>query len=220
MLVHGGTGTGDFDWAQVVPILSEHYRVITFDMRGHGASPAPGMRIGIVRFGLDTHHVMRALGIPRALLIGFSAGANGLLTLAMRRPELAVGLVTIGGSMISDPDRVRKITSGPWPDDLKAIEHVAGEGPDHWMSLRAALAADWATNNVFTAEMLSRITCPFLAVHGDRDRIVFPDQADLLAAAIPNSQTWMAPDAGHLVQRDVPELLCDRVLQFAETLPW
>jgi pimeloyl-ACP methyl ester carboxylesterase len=205
VMVHGGTGTGEFDWAPVVPILAERFRVVTFDLRGHGASPAPGMRIGIVRYGLDTHHVMRSLGIPRALLVGFSAGANSLLTLTIRRPELAVGLVTIGGSVTSD---------------LKAIDHVAGGGPDHWEDLRAALAHDWAENNVFTREMLARVTCPVLAVHGERDRIVFPEQADLLASHVPNGRVWMAPNATHLVQKDVPEAFARRVLDFAETLPW
>lgn len=220
VLVHGGTGTGDFDWGPLVPLLAQRFRVVWFDLRGHGRSPAPGLRLGIVRFGLDTHRVMQAVGIPRAILVGFSAGANSLLTLAMRRPDAVAGLVTIGGSMTSDPARVKEILSGPWPDDLKAIDHVAGGGPDHWRSLRRALAEDWAANNVFSPEMLARITCPFLAIHGDRDRIVFPEQAELLSTHVPDGEAWFAPGAGHLVQKAQPEQTAGRIIEFAGRVMW
>jgi pimeloyl-ACP methyl ester carboxylesterase len=220
VLVHGGTGTGSFDWGPLVPLLADHFRVVWFDLRGHGHSPAPGLRLGIVRFGLDTHRVMQALGIPRAILVGFSAGANSLLTLAIRRPDVAAGLVTIGGSMTSDPARVKEILSGPWPEDLKAIDHVAGSGPDHWRRLRRALAEDWAENNVFEPEMLARISCPFLAIHGERDRIVFPEQAELLSTHVPNGRMWLAPGAGHLVQKVLPEETAGQIIEFAEAVTW
>ncbi|HSG78393.1 MAG TPA: alpha/beta hydrolase [Acidimicrobiia bacterium] len=220
VLVHGGTGTGSFDWGPLIPRLAEHFRVVWFDLRGHGHSPAPGLRLGIVRFGLDTHRVMQALGIPRALLVGFSAGANSLLTLTIRHPRVAAGLVTIGGSMTSDPARVKEILSGPWPEDLRAIDHVAGGGPDHWRALRRALAEDWAANNVFSREMLARITCPFLAIHGERDRIVFPEQAELLSRHVPNGSMWLAPDAGHLVQKAAPAETAKRIVEFAGRISW
>lgn len=214
VLVHGGTGTGAFDWDPVRSTLARTFRTIIIDLRGHGGSPAPGWRLGIVRYGLDVHQVMRALGIPRALLVGFSAGANSLLTLAMRRPDVFTGLVTIGASMTSDPSRVHEILTGPWPDDLKALSHEAAEGADHWMELRAALARDWAANNAFPPEQVGRITCSTLIVHGANDRIVPPEQARMLAEAIPESELWIAPGAGHMVQRDAPEAFVERVAAF------
>ncbi len=107
-MVHGGTGTAEHDWAvgdrPAARSLPRHHD-------GH-ARPRPLLRprrpsSGIDRFGLDLVHVMRAMGVPRAVLVGFSVGANTLLKLVSTRPDLALGLVTIGASVAGgDASRV------------------------------------------------------------------------------------------------------------------
>jgi pimeloyl-ACP methyl ester carboxylesterase len=176
--------------------------------------------LGIVRYGLDIHHVLRNLGIPAALLVGFSAGANSLISLTARCPRVAAGLVLIGASMTSDPTRIDEILAGPWPSGLKNIDHESAEGPDHWMELRAALARDWVANNSFSSDLISRITCPTLVVHGTKDRTVAPHQADLLVEALPHGDLWWAEGARHMVQRDQPERFTERLLHFAEATGW
>ena len=220
VLVHGGTGTGLFDWHPVLDRLGARHRLVLIDLRGHGGSPDPGWRLGMTRFGLDVAHVMRGLGIPRALLVGFSVGANSLIDLVGRWPERAVGLVTIGASAQGDPARVERILSGPWPEELKGLEHAVSTGPDYWRELRAALARDWAANVAFSAAHLGRITCPTLVVHGALDRVVLPEQAELLAGAMPTAELWVAPRAGHMVQRDQPDAFAQQVQGLAQRLSW
>src|SRR5690606_32356137 len=111
VLVHGGTGVAAVDWAAVVEPLARRYRVITFDLRGHGESVNHGGPLAMVRFGMDLQHVLRHAGVPRAALVGFSVGGNALLKLLGRQPWLATALVTIGAAARGDASRVAKITS-------------------------------------------------------------------------------------------------------------
>jgi pimeloyl-ACP methyl ester carboxylesterase len=218
VLVHGGTGTAEHDWGPVIPQLRSRYRVVVMDLRGHGRSHDPDYELGITRFGLDLVHIMRALGLPRAVLVGFSVGANTLLKLVSARPDLALGLVTIGASVAGDASRVPQILSGPWPLDLINLHHHVGDGPDYWQRLRIALAHDWANNLLLTDTQLRQITCPTLICHGDRDRVSMLDEALHLYRTIPRSQLFVAPGSGHQLQLEKPQLFIDAMDAFVSTI--
>ena len=220
LFLHGGTGTGEVDWGVLAERLSRHYRTLVVDLRGHGLSPNEGHAIGIVRFGLDVAHVLRALGAPRAVLVGFSVGGNTFLNLLARDPRLALALVTIGASARGDASRIERIMSGGWPAYLTEVEHEVGHGPEYWRDLRAALARDWAHNFELSDESLRRITCPVLVCHGDADRIQEIDFAHHLVETLPNAELFIAEGAGHAVQLDRPELFAERLEEFlARVLP-
>ena len=214
VFLHGGTGTGAFDWGAIAERLAPRYRTVVVDLRGHGSSPHEGEEFGIVRFGLDTLHVLRALGLERAVLVGFSVGGNTLLALLARDPRPALALVTIGASARGDPARVNEIMTGPWPDYLKELEHTVATGPEHWRELRTLLAHDWARNVDLADEDLRRITCPVLVCHGDRDRVQPVEYAAHLAAGLPNAELLVVEGAGHALQLDRPELFADALEDF------
>ncbi len=218
VFLHGGTGTAAYDWGPVLPALQSRYRVVTMDMRGHGSSYDPDVELGIDRFGLDLVHVMRALGIPRAVLVGFSVGANSLLKLVPQRPDLALGLITIGASVAGDASRVPQLLAGPWPAELINLEHRVGDGPDYWQRLRTALAHDWANNLALTDDLLRRITCPTLVCHGDRDRVAALSEALQIHRAIAGSQLFVAPGSGHQVQMEQPAMFVQAVDSFVARL--
>ena len=205
VFLHGGTGTGAFDWGEIADRLAHRYRTVVFDLRGHGRSSHEGEEFGVVRFGLDTVHVLRALGLERAVLVGFSVGGNTLLGLLARDPRPALALVTIGASARGDPERVQEIMAGPWPDYLTGLEHEVGSGPAYWRELRGLLAHDWAENVSLDDAVLRRITCPTLVCHGDRDRVQPLDYAEHLAAGLPDAELFVAEGAGHAVQLEQPE---------------
>lgn len=211
-LIHGGTGTAAFDWEFVLEPLARTHTVVSMDMRGHGRSPDPENRLGMIRCGMDVAAVMTRLGCPQFTVIGFSMGANSGVHLSMTQPWRIRKLITIGASVESYPERVNEILTGPWPRDLRALEHPAS-GHD-WQSLRAILARDWADNVAFGSESLATIEAPILALHGADDIITHPDQARRLAAAAPDARAVFVPDAGHAVQRDQPELFMQHVSEF------
>ena len=214
VFLHGGTGTGAFDWGSIADRLAADYRTVVVDLRGHGRSTDDDRTLGVVRFGLDTLHVLRALGLGRAVLVGFSVGGNTLLTLLARDPRPALGLVTIGASARGDPARVEEIMAGPWPSYLRELEHAVGHGTEYWRDLRAQLAHDWARNVSLSDEQVRRVTCPTLVCHGDNDRIQELGYAEHLAATLPDAELFVAPASGHAVQLDQPDLFVERLRAF------
>lgn len=88
-------------WKMQIPFLARHHRVVTFDPRGNGRSDRPTEAAlyherEYVRDALD---VLDRLGIERVVVVGFSAGAEHALVLAVDHPERVAGAVFIGASL-------------------------------------------------------------------------------------------------------------------------
>ena len=205
VFVHGGTGTSDHDWGAIAARLEDRYRTILVDLRGHGRSPDPTREVGITRSGLDLTHVLRGLGLSRAILVGFSYGGNTLLHLLGRDPRWATALVTVGASAEGDPARVEEIMTGPWPSALRNLRHATSDDPEYWQELRTALAHDWAENLALDNDALARIDCPVLVCHGADDVFQPLPYAERLAAGLPNARLELVLGAGHSAQLDQPE---------------
>lgn len=61
-------------WDGVMPDLVEHFRVLRYDTRGHGASDAPAGAYSIDRLGRDVVELLDALGLERVHFLGLSLG--------------------------------------------------------------------------------------------------------------------------------------------------
>ena len=85
-------------WKMQIPYLARHYRVITFDPRGNGRSDRPiGANAYDEReFAADAVAVLDATGSDRAVIVGFSMGAQRSLVLATEHPARVAGVVFIG----------------------------------------------------------------------------------------------------------------------------
>lgn len=212
VLVHGGTGTASHDWGHLLPELAKYGRVIAMDLRGHGASISEEMDLGTTRFGLDVACVMNTLGVPRAVMVGFSVGANSVLNLLSHRPWIAHAAVLVGASARGKPERVVEIMTGPWPRELRSLTHDGAKGdPDHWRRIRDVLANDWAENVRFIETGLDAVDCPVTIIQGADDPIVLPEQGGRLQEVLPNSRLIEVAGTGHQVHREEPAVFMDVV---------
>lgn len=112
ILVHGW-GCNQTVWKEQVPSLCRSYRVITFDLPGHGQSDAPARgAFSMDLFTSATDAVVRQAGAERVVLAGHSMGALIGLRYAAIHPENSVALVLAEGvltrhrSPILDPERL------------------------------------------------------------------------------------------------------------------
>lgn len=92
VLVHGSWGSHR-NWDPVVPGLAEHFRVITYDRRGHSDSEHPPGQGHFSEDAADLAALTGHFGIAPAWVVGNSAGAVIALQLAASRPELVRGIV-------------------------------------------------------------------------------------------------------------------------------
>jgi esterase len=91
LLVHGIIGSRA-TWEWLLPELTERFRVLRLDLRGHGRSDrAPGAYIA-ERYVADAIAVLERIGRP-CVMVGHSLGGAIAAALAQRRPDLLAGVV-------------------------------------------------------------------------------------------------------------------------------
>jgi len=114
ILFHHGLGASSRTWAAWLPVLADHYRLVRFDMRGHGksavaAGTAGGDALTLELLANDVFAVADAVGVGEFHLVGESIGGTIALLAASRRPERVRTLTVsngahIGGSIQSIDD--------------------------------------------------------------------------------------------------------------------
>jgi pimeloyl-ACP methyl ester carboxylesterase len=94
----GACGAVFHGWMQV---LAEDYRLVTFDMRGHGGTPVPdGYEWSLDGMIDDLEAVAAGVGAERFHLVGESIGGTVALAYATRRPERLLSLTISNGTHI------------------------------------------------------------------------------------------------------------------------
>lgn len=93
LLLHGWSVTADLNWAPVYPTLATRYSLIAPDHRGHGRGIRSADTFRLEDCADDAAGLVRALGLPRVLVAGYSMGGPVALLLARRHPEIVGGLV-------------------------------------------------------------------------------------------------------------------------------
>ena len=91
VLLHPGVGDSRI-WDPVLPALTEKYRVIRYDARGFGQSPAPTVKHSLLR---DLVAVLDHYGLDRAAIVGCSQGGASALGLALDQPQRVTALVLL-----------------------------------------------------------------------------------------------------------------------------
>lgn len=86
-LVHG-SWTDATTWALVAPALSQSFRLLTYDRRGHSRSERPDTQGSVHEDGDDLAALLEALELAPAHVVTNSFGGNIALRLAARRAEL------------------------------------------------------------------------------------------------------------------------------------
>jgi pimeloyl-ACP methyl ester carboxylesterase len=111
VLLHGLAGYAE-EWAETASWLSEHFRVVAVEQRGHGRSERSPADVTPEAFGADVEMWIERLGLAPAVVVGQSFGGLVAFLLAGRRPELVRGLVVVEASPTADPDAPE--TVGRW----------------------------------------------------------------------------------------------------------
>ncbi|HVF40381.1 MAG TPA: alpha/beta hydrolase, partial [Gemmatimonadaceae bacterium] len=94
LLIHG-LGSRSEDWEEQVPAMAEHFRVITYDVRGHGRSSKPAGPYSVAESAADAAALLEALHVGPVHVVGLSMGGMIAFQLMADRPELVKSAVIV-----------------------------------------------------------------------------------------------------------------------------
>jgi 3-oxoadipate enol-lactonase len=228
VLLHAAAGHSDC-WTQQVPAFSAAgYRVVTYDLRGFGRSPAEGHATeGSI--SEDLFALAAALALPPFFLAGTAYGGFGVLEFAVDHPERLRGLVlstSFGG--LSDPEYT-VLRASHIPPDLASwptVEKELGktyraadpEGTARFLEMEASgYKPDGARQSLrqpLTLQRIATIRVPTLVIAGDEDVYAPPPVMQALAEAIPGARFEVVRGAGHSAYWEQPEAWNALLLDF------
>ncbi|MGE0595565.1 MAG: alpha/beta fold hydrolase [Hyphomonadaceae bacterium] len=208
-------------WAPQLRALCVDRLCVAPDRRGFGRSNAPA---AVAMEHEDIAHILDALGVARAIVVGMSQGGRPALEFALAQPERTAALVLQGarfGAADTRPeipvdDYIALIRAGRL-DAMKALWRAHAMMQTTSAEARAtaeAILADYDGRDLLAAPAaaaqldaaaVAGIEAPALIVTGAHDTPGRHVAAAALAAALPNAQKIEIADAGHLCNLDQPE---------------
>jgi pimeloyl-ACP methyl ester carboxylesterase len=127
VLVHGLGGNLAGWHLNMVPALQQEYRILTYDLRGHGRSDAPPVGYSTGDMARDLRGLLDALQIEKAALVGHSWGADIVLHFALLHPERVSELVIVEGGLLAPlAPSYRSPEWNGWPYVTGTIEALLG----------------------------------------------------------------------------------------------
>src|ERR1700732_3751174 len=90
-------------WAYQLPLLAHRFRVLVYDLRGHGRSAAPGDSYTLQELASDVAALLAYLQISRAAFVGLSIGGMIGQMFALQYPDKLSGLVLCSTGSRTEP---------------------------------------------------------------------------------------------------------------------
>ncbi|MFI4976211.1 MAG: alpha/beta fold hydrolase [Caulobacterales bacterium] len=230
LLSHGYSATAQM-WKGQIEALSKHYKLIAWDMRGHGQSDYPADQGAYSEEATvaDMAAILDAVGAKKAVIGGLSLGGYMSLAFHLKHPDRTAALLIIDTGPGYKKDEARE---GWNANSLRTAERYETEGlgrlaagsPEmRTASHRDATGLARAARGMLTQRdarvinSLPEIAVPSIVVVGANDT-PFHNASDYMAAKIPGAKKVVIPDAGHAANIDQPAAFNDAILGFLDSL--
>lgn len=234
LLLAGSLGSDHAVWDPVVPDLTCSFRVLRFDMRGHGASDAPAGDYSIEQLGRDVLAVADAAGAPRFHYAGLSIGGMIGMWLGANAGERLDRLVLCNTSAQTDrtaiSERIAAVRAGGMAAVTDAAlarfftPEYAARNPAHRATVRETLLSldpvgyagcCAAIRDMAIEAGLPSIRVPTLVISGSADPSIPLEKGRALAATIPGARHAELPSA-HFSHSEQPECWAELVTDFLQ----
>ena len=230
ILTHGYSSTSGM-WQGQIAAFSRHYKLVLWDMRGHGQSDYPedaaayseALTVADIAALLDT------VGAEKAVVGGLSLGGYMSLAFYRSHPERVRALLIIDtGPGFKKDDardawnkRAHETAARFDREGLAVLKQMSAERAS--VTHRDASGLARAARGMLTQrdasvmEILPSIKVPSLVVVG-ADDAPFLAASDYMAAKIPDAEKVVIPAAGHAANIDHPKAFNEAVLSFLDRL--
>ena len=232
LVLGNSIGTTAELWDGQMPAFTEHFRVVRYEHRGHGGSPAPPGPYTIDELATDVLQLLDRLGISRASFAGISLGAMVAMRIATTDPDrterLALCCTSAGlgrpdhwaaraatvrrEGMAATTDMVldRWLTPASREQQPDAVAHLVktfeGVDPEGYAGCCEAIGA------MDQLSTIGAIRAPTLVLAGAADPATPPPYAQAIHERIAGSTLVVLDDAAHLANIDQPAAFTAAVL--------
>jgi len=229
LLSHGYCATSQM-WAKQVEAFQSDYRVITWDLRGHGKSDSPeeisdySESVAVA----DMEAILLTCGVESAVIGGLSLGGYLSLAFHVAHPERVRALMLFDtGPGYKNPkgrdlwNRGAKKMAGEF--ETQGLSALGGGAEVRMSTQRSAEGLARAARGTLVQfdarviESLESIRVPTLVLVGDLDQ-PFLAATDYMALKIPNASKVVIPGAGHATNVEQPSAFNQAVSSFLSTL--
>lgn len=229
LLSHGYSATTRM-WTGQVEALKDRYRVITWDMRGHGQSDSPDDPKAYSEAATvdDIAGILNHLGIDKAVIGGLSLGGYMSLAFNLAHPSMVRALMLFD----TGPGYKNPVGREGWnvtamkraeTFEAKGLDALGGSAEVRVSQHRSAQGLAHAARGMLAQfdsriiESLEHIAVPTLVLVGEKDQ-PFLGATDYMANKIPGCTKVMIPEAGHAANLDQPAAFNAAVEAFLASL--
>jgi len=233
LLLSNSLGTTTALWTAQLDRLTQLFRVIRYDTRGHGLSDSPTGAYTLDRLGRDALAVLNAAGVPYAHACGISLGGMVALWLAANAPDQIDRVVAANtGATIGTPEFWNQRAADAQAQGLSGIADTVTM---RWFTERFR-----QTNSVTTdrfrsmlnqctvvgytgccaalrdadlREHLEHITTPVLVITGALDEATPPDAGDFIRRRVKGAR-GVTLEAAHLSNVEQADAFTSAILAF------
>jgi 3-oxoadipate enol-lactonase len=225
LMLSNSLGTSLGMWDEPLPPLAGQFRVLRYDQRGHGRTPAPPGPYSIAELGRDALALLDRLGVEGVSFCGTSLGGMTGMWLAINAPERIDRLALCCTSAHLPPRRT-------WTERAATVraegtQAVAGAALERWFTpalaerrpevverIRRALLDTSAEGYASCCEAiaghdlrreLGAIRAPTLVLAAADDPATPPEHGRLIADAVAGARLVVLERARHLAVVERPE---------------
>ena len=231
------------DWwdPALVDLLSKHFTTVIFDNRGVGKTDDTNLDYTVKTLADDTVGLLDALNLEQVHLFGISFGGSILQEIALSYPLRVNKLILcstqcMGRNTVFQSPEVMEIiirtnlafnsekqirelmplvlTEEYIKNKNKAMEDFIQIILKNPLSEQSAKRQSLASAKFRSCKRLSKIKAKTLVIHGKKDILVVPENAEVLANLIPDTKLILFEKSAHSIYAEEPELFKKVILDF------
>jgi 3-oxoadipate enol-lactonase len=228
-------------WRRQIPHFAQRYRVVTYDMRGHGESAAPDYPYSLEMLSEDVIGVLDSLGVQRpAVFLGISIGGMVGQALAIRYPDRFRAVILANTVSRTPPEG-----QASWDQRIETIGKDGVESQvqstlERWLSpefrARDAETTKWvadmirgtpvigmigcarAIQKLDYTDQLAQVTLPTLIIAGEKDPGAPVAASHVIHERIKGSHLEIIPNCLHQTPIEAPDRFNRTVDEFLARL--
>jgi pimeloyl-ACP methyl ester carboxylesterase len=229
LFIHGYSQSHLAWLKQVTDVLASEFRLVTYDLRGHGGSDQPLDPVYYrepERWAAEVETVIRGAGLNRPTLVCWSyAGRVALDYLGLRGDGDIAALALVSATSSTEPEMLgpaapllQQMTRGDLAHNIESTLNMlractAHPVPDD--ELRFMLAYNMVVPTAVRANMVGReasyeatlraLQIPVMSLHGSDDRFNLPAMAEYVHRTVRRSHRVLYQGVGHMPFWELPQ---------------